>query len=157
MIMSKTRVAAAGRFKDRQDVNSACRRPVLPDDLAPALVERVERLLAEVATTSAPPISVDQSYRGPRCIVCHQGGKLGGHHDEAGQIQWIHRTCHRRLHRRGQIGQAEMARIVAASVRGFLREVASALREPGPVAEVDHAAVKAPLVDQLEVDPNSIG
>lgn len=74
---------------------------VLPLDLAPSLARRLQLLLAEVPTTSAPELVVDLTYRGPRCIVCHQGGKLGGHHADAGGNEWIHRKCHRRLHRRG--------------------------------------------------------
>jgi hypothetical protein len=35
-------------------------------------------------------------------VVCFEIGRLGGHHDEAGAVQWVHRSCHRRLHRRGK-------------------------------------------------------
>ncbi len=74
--------------------------PTLPDDLAPTLVSALERLLAEVALTTAPELEVRVAYAGPRCVVCHEGGKLGGHHGEGGRVEWIHRSCHRRLHRR---------------------------------------------------------
>ena len=113
--MKKTMVAAAAVFTSRRDPRLASPRPVLPDGLAPAQVERVERLLSEVATTSAPPITIDLSYLGPRCIVCFGGGKLGGHHDDAGQLQWIHRTCHRRLHRRGWIRRSKVNRLMRGS------------------------------------------
>ena len=76
--------------------------PVLPLDLAPALATRVLQLLAEVETTSAPPLVVDVADGGPRCVVCHAGGKLGGHHASDGRVEWIHKKCHRRLHRRGR-------------------------------------------------------
>ncbi|MDP3714568.1 MAG: hypothetical protein Q8R60_19045 [Mycobacteriales bacterium] len=36
------------------------------------------------------------------CVVCHDGGKLGGHHGHDGQVEWIHKKCHRRLHRAGR-------------------------------------------------------
>lgn len=72
----------------------------LPQDLAPSLVQRVEEFLAEVALVEAPPLVIDLTYRGPRCVVCHQGGKLGGHHGPDG-VEWIHRACHRQLHRKG--------------------------------------------------------
>lgn len=47
------------------------KQQVLPRDLAPALADRLRRLLAEVTLTSAPPLSIDLTYRGPRCVVCH--------------------------------------------------------------------------------------
>ena len=72
----------------------------LPLDLAPSLVDRLRALLAEVQLTHAPDLVIDLAYRGPRCVVCHLGGKLGGHHGDDGRIEWIHRKCHRRLHRR---------------------------------------------------------
>jgi hypothetical protein len=74
----------------------------LPADLAPMLADRVRLLLDEVSVTTAPPLVIDLVYSGPRCVVCHQGGKLGGHHDDDGRVRWIHRSCHRRLHRRGR-------------------------------------------------------
>ena len=86
----------------------------LPVDLAPALMERVQHLLAEVTLTAAPPLVIDLTYTGPRCVVCHEGGKLGGHHGDSGRIEWIHRGCHRRLHRRGYVSRSEMQRIHAA-------------------------------------------
>jgi hypothetical protein len=81
----------------RQD--TAARVITLPPDLAPSLVEQVVELLDAVTLTPAPPLVIDLTYRGPRCVVCHQGGKLGGHHGRDGRIEWIHRKCHRRLHR----------------------------------------------------------
>jgi len=77
-------------------------------------MERVQRLLAEVTLTAAPPLVIDLTYAGPRCVVCHEGGKLGGHHGDSGLIEWIHRGCHRRLHRRGYVSRSEMQRIHAA-------------------------------------------
>lgn len=76
---------------------------VLPRDLAPALADRLRKLLAEVTLTSAPDLVIDLTYGGPRCVVCHEGGKLGGHHGDDGQVEWIHKSCHRRLHRRGKV------------------------------------------------------
>ena len=73
----------------------------LPLDLAPSLVDRLRALLAEVQLTHAPELVIDLTYRGPRCVVCHLGGKFGGHHGDDGRIEWVHRKCHRRLHRRG--------------------------------------------------------
>ena len=76
---------------------------VLPEDLAPSLTERVLRLLAEVRTTAAPELVVEVvEHPVHRCVVCHRGGKLGGHHGADGRVQWIHRRCHRRLHRSGR-------------------------------------------------------
>jgi hypothetical protein len=83
----------------------------LPDDLAPELVARTLQLLAGVTATSAPPLIIDLTSRGPRCVVCHQRGKVGGHHGDDGQIEWVHRSCHRRLHRRGQPSRAELRRL----------------------------------------------
>ena len=83
----------------------------LPVDLAPALLGRLQRLLAEVSLTSAPALVIDLTYTGPRCVVCHEGGKLGGHHSQDGQVEWIHRACHRRLHRRGRLSRAERSRV----------------------------------------------
>ena len=74
----------------------------LPLDLAPSLAERVRLLLAEVPVTVAPELVLEVHTRGHRCVVCHQGGKLGGHHGPDGGIQWIHRSCHRRRHRSGR-------------------------------------------------------
>jgi hypothetical protein len=77
---------------------------VLPEQLAPSLVERVQALLAEVSLAATPRIPSQRvtEYRGPRCVVCHQGGRLGGHHEPDGSVSWIHRSCHRRLHNRHQ-------------------------------------------------------
>jgi len=84
--------------------------PRVPLELAPALVGRLERLLQEVTITRAPDLVVEVAYAGPRCVVCHAGGKLGGHHPDDGQIEWIHRACHRRLHRRGRVRAPGAAR-----------------------------------------------
>ena len=73
---------------------------VLPPDLAPALGRRV-LLLDEVVPTEAPDLDVEVHVV-HRCVVCHRGGKLGGHHAADGRIQWVHRSCHRRLHRSGR-------------------------------------------------------
>ena len=75
---------------------------VLPLDLAPSLAERLLRLLAEVHTTEAPELVAEPDIGIHRCVVCHRSGKLGGHHGADGRIQWIHRKCHRRLHRSGR-------------------------------------------------------
>ncbi len=72
----------------------------LPEQLAPQQLARVEALLAEVSLTTAPPLHRSSEYRGPRCVVCHGAGPLGGHHAVDGSVQWIHRSCHRRLHNR---------------------------------------------------------
>lgn len=74
----------------------------LPLELAPSLAEQVRRLLSEVPTTQAPALAVDLTSTGPLCVVCHDGGKLGGHHGHDGRVEWIHKKCHRRLHRAGQ-------------------------------------------------------
>lgn len=84
---------------------------LLPPDLAPSLTARVQQLLAEVAMTTAPDLVVDLVYAGPRCIVCHEGGKLGGHHDHDGQVEWIHKACHRKLHHRFRLTRSELGRI----------------------------------------------
>ena len=73
----------------------------LPADLAPSLVERLLRLLSEVRLTHAPDIEFAVPNDRHRCVVCHRGGKLGGHHEADGRIPWIHRACHRLLHRSG--------------------------------------------------------
>jgi hypothetical protein len=80
---------------------------VLPEQIAPRLAARVLALLDEVTLAVVPdrpdPRSVDHhsaDYRGPRCIVCHQGGPLGGHHEPDGSVAWVHHSCHRRLHAR---------------------------------------------------------
>ena len=70
-------------------------RVALPDDLAPALREAVDSLLRQVplARGAARATVVN------RCVFCHKTGKLGGHHDERGDVVWVHRKCHRRHHR----------------------------------------------------------
>jgi hypothetical protein len=76
---------------------------VLPEQLAPALRERVAVLLAQVTQVeSVPPLAplLRQAQPRNRCIVCRHGGVLGGHHAVDGRIEWVHRSCHRRLHRR---------------------------------------------------------
>lgn len=83
----------------------------LPQDLAPSLVELVQQLLAEVPTVHAPELVIDLTYRGPVCVICHQAGKLGGHHAPDGQVEWIHRSCHRLLHHRGEPRRAELKRL----------------------------------------------
>lgn len=74
----------------------------LPDDLAPALRERVDALLRQV------PLARRGADRGPgppafvlnRCVFCHRPGKLGTHHDDrSGDVLWAHAKCHRRHHR----------------------------------------------------------
>jgi hypothetical protein len=77
----------------------------LPPQLAPALRGRVFDLLAEcelVSSVPEPPRRRRRTSQPPRCVVCFQSGRLGGHHDEAGEVEWVHRSCHRRLHRRGK-------------------------------------------------------
>ncbi len=79
----------------------------LPDDLAPALRERVDALLRQVplagrGRTGTP--AVRRRTTAPavvnRCVFCHRPGKLGGHHDErTGDVVWVHAKCHRRHHR----------------------------------------------------------
>ena len=73
----------------------------LPEQLAPALAARVEQLLAEVPLVEHPDLVINLTGRVHTCVVCHEGGKLGGHHGDDGRIEWIHKSCHRRLHRRG--------------------------------------------------------
>ena len=74
----------------------------LPADLAPSIVERLLRLLSEFTLTHAPDAEFAVPNDRHRCVVCHCDGKLGGHHAADGRIQWIHRACHRRLHRSGR-------------------------------------------------------
>lgn len=77
----------------------------LPAELAPALRARAVELLSQVATVAEVP-ALDPALRRPptpnRCVVCHRAGVLGGHHDARGRVVWVHRSCHRRLHRREQ-------------------------------------------------------
>ncbi len=77
------------------------RAVVLPPELAPSLTDRLLRLLDEVPPTVAPDLELEVHVV-HRCVVCHQAGKVGGHHAADGPIQWIHRSCHRRLHRSGR-------------------------------------------------------
>lgn len=73
----------------------------LPDELAPSLRAAAEKLLAEVG--EAPPrdpTTAPRPKRRNRCIVCGGTGPLGGHHSADGTVQWIHRHCHVKLHRR---------------------------------------------------------
>ena len=83
-------------------------RPALPDDLAPALRERVETLLRQVplARRRRPGATRTRTTRTTdghvvnRCVFCHRPGKLGGHHDgRTGEVVWVHAKCHRRHHR----------------------------------------------------------
>ena len=74
----------------------------LPADLAPTLAARLLRLLSEVTLTSAPDVALAVPHDHHRCVVCHRGGKLGGHHATDGRIHWVHARCHRRLHRTGR-------------------------------------------------------
>jgi hypothetical protein len=74
----------------------------LPDDLAPALVERVQQLLAEVPLVAHAELVIELTETRNICVVCHLGGKLGGHHGPDRRIEWVHKSCHRRLHRRGK-------------------------------------------------------
>jgi hypothetical protein len=84
-------------------------RPALPDDLAPALRERVENLLLQVplarhrragVTRPRPARPARALHVVNRCVFCHRPGKLGGHHDErTGEVVWVHAKCHRRRHR----------------------------------------------------------
>ncbi len=70
---------------------------------------RLRQLLAAVPTTSAPPIMADEVPSGRHCVVCHRGGNLGGHHDDGGRVVWIHKACHRRLHRRGEPARSKLS------------------------------------------------
>ena len=80
----------------------------LPDDLAPALRERVDALLRQVplagrrrsGTPAAPDGRPPLRHVVNRCVFCRRPGKLGGHHDErTGDVVWVHAKCHRRHHR----------------------------------------------------------
>src|SRR3954449_5902174 len=72
----------------------------LPPQLAPALRGRVLDLLAEVELVISIPEPPRRRPPHPhRCVVCFRGRPLGGHHDEVGEVEWVHRSCHRRLHR----------------------------------------------------------
>jgi hypothetical protein len=75
----------------------------LPPELAPALRERVEQLLAECPPATKPTIT---HARGrdlrPPCYVCRRTtGRMGGHHVRPGDdtsVVPVHRSCHRKLH-----------------------------------------------------------
>jgi len=56
-----------------------------------------------------PPASIPQN----RCVVCHQGGKLGGHHCAEDTVEWIHKSCHRRLHQRDKLSRRERRKLRA--------------------------------------------
>lgn len=76
----------------------------LPADLAPTLRTAVEELVAECGLAPVVQPGRDSTPRRdpPRCTVCHRAGRLSGHHAADGGIVWIHRGCHRRLHRAGR-------------------------------------------------------
>lgn len=82
--------------------HATSRTVLLPAGLAPSQAERIMRLLSEVRTTVAPELVAEAHTYAHRCVVCHQSGKLGGHHGADGRIEGIHRKCHRRLHRSGR-------------------------------------------------------
>ena len=82
----------------------------LPADLASTLAERLLRLLSEATLTYAPDVAPVSRGGSHRCVFCHRSGKRGGHHAADGRIQWIHRRCHRRLHRSGRHHVAVPAR-----------------------------------------------
>jgi hypothetical protein len=88
----------------------------LPEDLAPSLVERARALLADLSPAVHPSFRTDATYRGPVCVLCHQGGKLGGHHGPDG-VEWVHKGCHRKLHRRFELTRTERGRIRRAERR----------------------------------------
>jgi len=79
----------------------------LPDDLAPALRERVDTLLRQVPLARrgadrgmARTAAARTAFVLNRCVFCHRPGKLGNHHDEhSGDLVWAHAKCHRRHHR----------------------------------------------------------
>lgn len=88
----------------------------LPEQLAPALIHRIEMLLAEVPladrrVSASHQVTPSRTTTPPRCVVCHRDGKLGGHHEPDGTVVWIHRSCHRRLHQRHQLPRDAYARI----------------------------------------------
>lgn len=97
--------------KTRNQGDAMTETIALPLDLAPALAERLAQLLSEVSTVSAPDLVLDITYSGSVCVVCHDGGKLGGHHGDDGEIEWIHRSCHRLLHHRGLPRRTELRRL----------------------------------------------
>src|SRR5438105_4292255 len=86
-----------------------------PAELAPALRERVQELLAEVSVVreELPRWWSAGNKSQNRCVVCGRDGKLGGHHGANGRIEWIHRSCHRRLHSRHHSRPPVAARLAA--------------------------------------------
>lgn len=70
----------------------------LPEEMAPEQRARVAAFLAEVQPARREPRPRKRAER-PTCIVCHKPGKVSGHHDENGVVQWVHPKCHRRWHR----------------------------------------------------------
>ncbi|MDP9182759.1 MAG: hypothetical protein M3P04_08310 [Actinomycetota bacterium] len=83
----------------------------LPGELAPSLVERALALLADLSPAVPPSLTPDRIHHRAVCIVCHQTGKLGGHHAEDGRVEWVHKACHRKLHQRGRLSRSELERI----------------------------------------------
>jgi hypothetical protein len=71
----------------------------LPEDLAPSLRARVDALLAEVELTAAPPVTKPRGKLGKRCWLCHNQGPLVMHHVSSTRTVFIHKSCHRKLHR----------------------------------------------------------
>lgn len=77
----------------------------LPAELAPTMRQQVVDLLAQVHLVCDVPALDPALRREPafnRCSVCHRSGTLGTHHDDHGHVVWVHRSCHRRLHRRNR-------------------------------------------------------
>jgi hypothetical protein len=75
----------------------------LPVDLAPSLRQAAEQLVDECGLATHPSPSGPARIRTHRCTVCQRrGGKMGGHHRPDGSVAWIHKSCHRRLHRAGR-------------------------------------------------------
>jgi hypothetical protein len=77
--------------------------PDLPEDLAPALRDQIRQLLTEVPLARRPEWTPRRRHAngrpGPKCVICHQGGRVGGHHLPDGTVVWVHKSCHRRHHR----------------------------------------------------------
>jgi len=72
----------------------------LPPELAPSLRDRALALVADVGLSAHPEHRRRADVRaGHRCIVCHRGGPLGGHHAADGSVEFVHKGCHRRFHR----------------------------------------------------------
>lgn len=70
----------------------------LPDELAPALREAAERLIAEVGEASTPTRTPRERNRN-RCWRCHKAGPLVLHHVTPDEVVYVHASCHRRIHR----------------------------------------------------------